>query len=188
MPQPWKPTKQQLLTAHLKTVPDLLRANLDVLFVGINPGLYTAAVGHHFARPGNRFWPAMHKGGFTPTQLSPFDSTKLLDLNLGITNMCPRPTAMAHQLSTHELRKGAKILTRKVLRYNPRFVAIIGITSYRIAFDRKDAKLGLQPETIGHSKIWVLPNPSGLNAHYQVSDLAKLFGALKKAVSNDSKI
>ncbi len=188
MVQPWKPTKAQLLDAHTKTVPDLLRPNLDILFVGINPGLYTAAVGHHFARPGNRFWPAMHKGGFTATQLSPFDSVKLLDLNLGITNMCPRPTAMAHQLSTHELRKGAKLLARKVLRYKPRFVAIIGITSYRIAFDRKEAKLGLQSEKIGDTKIWVLPNPSGLNAHYQVSDLAKLFRALKNALSNDSEI
>src|SRR4051812_22807929 len=181
MPQPWKPTKAQLLNAPKKPAPALTRPNLNILFVGINPGLYTAAVGHHFARPGNRFWPAMHKGGFTDTQVSPFDSAKLLDLNLGITNMCPRPTAMAHQLSTHELRKGAKILRRKVLRYKPRFVAIIGITSYRIAFDRKDAKLGLQPETIGDTKIWVLPNPSGLNAHYQVSDLAKLFTKLKEA-------
>src|SRR5881275_2516955 len=118
---PFKPSKKQLAEAKGKTVPDVIAKNLRVLFVGINPGLYTAAVGHHFARPGNRFWPAMHKGGFTPQQLSPFESAKLLDLNLGITNMCPRPTAMAHQLSTHELRKGAKILTRKVLRYKPRF-------------------------------------------------------------------
>lgn len=184
MAAPWKPTKQQLANAHLKTVPDIIGANLDVLFVGINPGLYTAAVGHHFARPGNRFWPAMHKGGFTPIPLSPFDSHRLLEWNLGITNMCPRPTAMAHQLSTHELRKGAKELTGKVLRYKPRFVAIVGITSYRIAFDRKDAQLGLQDETIGASKIWVLPNPSGLNAHYQISDLGKLFAALKRAADD----
>ena len=188
MPAPWKPTKEQILAATNKTVPDILRPNLDVLFVGINPGLYTAAVGHHFARPGNRFWPAMHKGGFTPTLISPFDSHRLLEWNLGITNMCPRPTAMAQQLSTHELRKGAKVLARKVLRYKPRFIAIVGITSYRIAFDRKEAQLGLQRETIGESKIWVLPNPSGLNAHYQISDLARLFRALKNAVSNDSEI
>jgi double-stranded uracil-DNA glycosylase len=188
MPTPWKPTKEQIQAAACKTVPDLIRPNLDVLFVGINPGLYTAAVGHHFARPGNRFWPAMHKGGFTPKQVSPFDSATLLDLNLGITNLCPRPTAMAHQLSTHELREGAKVLRRKVLKYKPRFIAIIGITSYRIAFDRKEAKIGLQSETIGDTKIWVVPNPSGLNAHYQVSDLAKLFRALKNAVSNDSRI
>src|SRR3954465_9555901 len=158
MPQPWKPTKAQLLNAHKKTVPDLIRPNLDVLFVGINPGLYTAAVGHHFARPGNRFWPAMHKGGFTPTLLSPFDSSRLLEWNYGITNMCPRPNAMDHQLTPEELREGAKVLTRNTPRYTPRFVAIIGITSYRIAFQSKDAKLGLQPETIGQSKIWVLPN------------------------------
>ncbi|HEV8606253.1 MAG TPA: G/U mismatch-specific DNA glycosylase [Tepidisphaeraceae bacterium] len=188
MPLPWKPTKAQLLSAHTKTVPDLIRPNLDVLFVGINPGLYTAAVGHHFARPGNRFWPAMHKGGFTPHRFSPFDSAQLLDLNLGITNMCPRPTAMAHQLSTHELRAGARALTRKVLRHTPRFIAVIGITSYRIAFNRKEAVLGLQNQTIGDTRIWVLPNPSGLNAHYQVSDLAKLFRMLKNAVSNASKI
>ena len=181
MHTPWKPTKAQLAQAHTKTVPDLIRPNLDVLFVGINPGLYTAAVGHHFARPGNRFWPAMHKGGFTPTQISPFDSDRLLEWNYGITNMCPRPTAMAHQLTPDELQQGAKVLTRKVLRYKPRFVAIIGITSYRIAFNRPKAQLGLQPETIGDSKIWVLPNPSGLNAHYQVSDLAKLFTKLREA-------
>ena len=181
MAKPWKPTKDQLAAAHTKTVPDIIRPNLDVLFVGINPGLYTAAVGHHFARPGNRFWPAMHRGGFTPIQLSPFDSHRLLEWNLGITNMCPRPTAMAHQLSTRELREGAKNLTRKVLRYKPRFVAIVGVTSYRIAFDRKAAQLGLQSETIGDAKIWVLPNPSGLNAHYQISDLARLFTKLKEA-------
>ena len=177
-----RPTKADLEAARGKTIADVTAKNLNVLFCGINPGLYTAAVGHHFARPGNRFWPAMHQGGFTPTLMSPFDSHRLLEWNYGITNMCPRPTAMAHQLSTHELRKGAKALTRKILRYKPRFVAIIGITSYRIAFGRKDARLGLQPETIGDSKIWVLPNPSGLNAHYQVSDLAKLFAKLKRAV------
>src|SRR5678815_5277534 len=184
MAVPWKSTKAQLASAHTKTVPDIIRPNLDVLFVGINPGLYTAAVGHHFARPGNRFWPAMYKGGFTPNLLSPFDSHRLLEWNLGITNLCPRPTAMAHQLTPDELRAGAKVLKRKVLRYKPRFVAIIGITSYRIAFERKEAKLGLQPETIGQSKIWVLPNPSGLNAHYQISDLAKLFTKLREAVKD----
>src|SRR5213075_2469822 len=131
--KPFKPTKQQLIEAAGKTLPDLIAPNLRVLFCGINPGLYTAAVGHHFARPGNRFWPAMHKGGFTPFLLSPFDSDRLLEWNLGITNMCPRPTAMAHQLTPDELRAGAKVLTRKILRYKPRFVAIIGITSYRIA-------------------------------------------------------
>src|SRR5213078_3877168 len=178
--KPFKPTKQQLIDAAGQTLPDVIAPNLRVLFCGINPGLYTAAVGHHFARPGNRFWPAMHKGGFTPTLISPFDSDRLLEWNLGITTM-------AHQLSTHELRKGAKALTRKVLRYKPRFVAIVGITSYRIAFDRKEAQLRLQPEKIGNTKIWVVPYPSCLNAHYQVSDLAKLFRALKNAVSNDSE-
>ena len=186
MSEIWKPTREQILAAEGKTISDVIAPNLRVLFCGINPGLYTAAVGHHFARPGNRFWPAMHKGGFTPTLISPFNSDRLLEWNLGITNMCPRPTAMAHQLSTHELRKGARVLTRKVVRYKPRFVAIIGITSYRIAFDRKEAEVGLQSETIGESKIWVLPNPSGLNAHYQVSDLAKLFAQLKKAASRPS--
>jgi TDG/mug DNA glycosylase family protein len=184
---PWKPTRQQLLEATGKTVPDLIKPNLDVLFCGINPGLYTAAVGHHFARPGNRFWPTLHNSGFTPRLISPFDEHLLLDWNLGITNLVMRTTATADQLTIDELRAGAKALTKKILRYKPRYAAMIGLGAYRTAFDRKSAVVGLQEETIGDTKLWVLPNPSGLNAHYQLSDFAALFKMLKDAVSNDCK-
>ena len=186
--QPWKPTKEQLRAAVTKTVPDVIKPNLNVLFVGINPGLYTAAVGHHFARPGNRFWPALHLSGFIPRLMSPFDEHELLDLNLGITNLVPRATATADQLTADELRAGAKTLTRKIRRYRPRFAAIIGVGAYRTAFDRKSACPGLQPQTIDNTRLWLLPNPSGLNAHYQLSDLASLFAMLKDAVSNGVKI
>ncbi len=187
MGEPWKPTKAQLLAAVTKTVPDVIKPDLDVLFCGINPGLYTAAVGHHFARPGNRFWPAIHQAGFTPRLISPFDEHLLLEWGLGITNMVMRATATADQLTAEELLAGAKALTKKILKYRPRFAAMIGVGAYRCAFERKAAAVGLQEETIGETKLWVLPNPSGLNAHYQLSDLAALFRMLKDAVSNDCK-
>ncbi len=175
---PWHPTPAQLRAARNKTVLDIIAPNLRVLFVGINPGLYTAAIGHHFGRPGNRFWPAMYAGGFTPRLFSPFESRRLLDLNLGITNLVDRATARADELSRDELQRGVKRLERKLRRYRPRFAAIVGLTSYRIAFNQRRATLGFQPDPLANSKIWVLPNPSGLNAHYQPGPLAKLFAAL----------
>src|SRR5688500_17344036 len=160
--KPFKPTKQQLIEAASKKVPDVIATDLDVLFCGINPGLYTAAVGHHFARPGNRFWPGIYQAGFTPRLISPFDEHLLLEWNLGITNMVPRGTATADQLTMEELRAGAKALTKKILRYRPCYAAMIGVGAYRVAFDCRMAGVGLQEETIGATKIWVLPNPSGL--------------------------
>src|SRR5881394_3756442 len=126
MPAPWKPTKEQILAATNKTVPDILRPNLDVLFVGINPGLYSGAVGHHFARPGNRFWPALAASGFTPRVFSPFEEGELLSYGLGITNIVARTTASADELARDELVKGAARLTAKVRRYRPRVVAVLG--------------------------------------------------------------
>ena len=152
-----------------------------MLFVGINPGLYSGAVGHHFARPGNRFWPALELSGFTEGRLSPFEERKLLDRGLGITNVVPRTTARADELSHDELLHGAKRLASKVRRYRPAFVAVLGLTAYRAAFERPQAKLGLQPETLSGAKLWVLPNPSGLNAHHQLPDLARLFRRLRRA-------
>jgi double-stranded uracil-DNA glycosylase len=153
--------------------------DLDVLFCGINPGLYSGAVGHHFARPGNRFWPALFHSGFTPELLSPFDEQRLLDLGCGVTNIVARTTATAAELNTDEIRRGVATLRRKVVRYRPLGLAVLGVQAYRIGFGRTKAAVGLQPETIGDASIWLLPNPSGLNAHYQLPDLVEAFGELR---------
>lgn len=179
LPTPWKPTKAQLLAAYKKRVPDLVAENLIVLFAGINPGLYTAAIGRHFGRPGNRFWPALHGGGFTPRLFSPFESDLLLDLDLGITNVVARATARADELSDDELRAGGRRLESKVKRWRPTVVAFVGIGPYRIVSGIKDARVGLQENLFGGSHAWVLPNPSGLNAHYQPAALARLFNDLR---------
>ena len=182
MTQPWKPTKAQLIAAAGKTVRDVIAPDLRVLFCGINPGLYTAAVGHHFARPGNRFWPALYAAGFTDRLLSPFDEHELLALGLGITNVVMRTTATADQLARAELHEGGKRLAAKVRRYKPDLLAVLGVGAYRAAFEKPKAVIGRQDERIGESVIWVLPNPSGLNAHYQPKDLARLFAELRSAV------
>ena len=178
---PWKPSKEQIAAAQNAFVPDVVAPGLDVLFCGINPGLYSGAVGHHFARPGNRFWPALHLSGFTPRLLTTFEEAELLDHALGITNLVERATATADKLTHAELRTGAQRLRHKVKRYHPRWVAFLGLTAYRVAFDRKRATVGPQDEIMEPSRVWLLPNPSGLNAHYQVADLAKVFGELRSA-------
>jgi double-stranded uracil-DNA glycosylase len=177
-----KPTKEEIAAAFGKTLPDVIAPNLDVLFCGINPGLYTAAAGHHFARPGNRFWPTLHRAGFTPRLLTAFEERELIRLGYGITNIVARATTAADELTRDELVAGARILTRKVRRYTPRFLAIVGMQSYRLAFERPQAKIGLQPESIGPTRIWVLPNPSGLNAYYKPADLVALYRQLRDAV------
>jgi TDG/mug DNA glycosylase family protein len=179
--KPWKPTKEQLLAATDKTVRDVIAPNLRVLFSGINPGLYTAAVGHHFARPGNRFWPALYAGGFTDRVLSPFDERELLKSGYGITNVVMRATATADALTKEEIVAGGEKLRAKVLRYRPKVLAILGMGAYRTAFNQPKATLGRQEDSIGDTVLWVLPNPSGLNANYQASDLARLFRELKQA-------
>src|SRR5262245_52361902 len=176
---PWKPSKAEILAARNKLVPDLAAKNLIVLFAGINPGLYTAAIGHHFGRPGNRFWPALYGGGFTPRLFSPFEGSLLLDLKFGITNVVQRATARADELSNDELRDGGERLAAKVKRWRPTVVAFVGIGPYRIISGNKDARVGLQKDLFGGSYAWVLPNPSGLNAHYQPAALAQLFGELR---------
>jgi double-stranded uracil-DNA glycosylase len=153
-----------------------------VLFCGINPGLYTAAIGCHFGRPGNRFWPALHAGGFTPRLLSPFEQHELLQWGYGITNLVGRATARADELTDAELRAGARALGRKVRQLRPGVVAFLGVGSYRTAFGRPAAVPGPLPEGIGESRLWLLPNPSGLNAHYRLADLAALFAELRRAV------
>jgi TDG/mug DNA glycosylase family protein len=179
---PPRPTKDQLAAAQGVTIPDVIGPGLDVLFCGINPGLYSGALGLHFARPGNRFWPALHAGGFTPRRLDPSEQHELLDLRLGITNVVARTTARADELTDEELRKGGKILTAKVLENEPRWLAVLGITAYRTAFGDKRAKVGPQERVIGRTGLWVLPNPSGLNAHWTPAGLAAEFAALRARV------
>ncbi len=176
-----RPTKEEIAAAAGKTLPDVIAAGLDVLFCGINPGLYTAAVGHHFGRPGNRFWPALYGAGFTPRLLDPSEQRDLLPLGCGITNLVARATTAADELTAEELVAGARTLARKVRRFAPRTLAIVGIQAYRTAFARPRAKIGLQEETIAATRIWVLPNPSGLNAHYRPAELVELFRELRRA-------
>lgn len=178
----YKPTKAEILAAVDKTVPELIAPGLRVLFCGINPGLYSGATGHHFARPGNRFWPALHAAGFTQRLLSPSEEHELLQSGYGITNLVNRATATADELSREELIEGGRRLEVTVRRYQPRCVAILGIGAYRRAFGRPKAGLGRQHETLADAVIWVLPNPSGLNAHYQSQDLARLFKELRLAM------
>ena len=167
-------------------MPDVCGPGLAVLFCGINPGLYTGAVGHHFARPGNRFWPALHRSGFTERQLSPFEELLLLDRGLGVTNLVARTTATAAELSPAELRSGAARLAAKVAALRPGWVAVLGLGAYRTAFDDPGRGVGEVPQGIGGSRLWVLPNPSGLNAHHQLPDLAAEFGRLRRAVAASS--
>ena len=167
-----------------RTVPDVLAPGLRVLFCGINPGLYSAAVGHHFARPGNRFWPALHLAGFTDRLLSPFEDELALRYGLGVTNLVARPTASAQELSREELREGGRVLADKVLRSAPGVLAVVGIDAYRTAFGQPRATTGPQGQQVGGRPVWVLPNPSGLNAHYQLPALAAHFRQLREAIDN----
>lgn len=164
-------------------MPDVIAPGLQVLFCGINPGLYSGAVGHHFARPGNRFWRVLYAAGFTPRLLFPFEERELLIYGYGITNIVARATASADELSSAELIAGAQRLEEKVKHYQPRVLAVLGIGAYRTVFKRPRADPGPQVESIGVSRLWVLPNPSGLNAHYQLEDLVRLFRELRQAVT-----
>lgn len=179
------PTPEELLAAHGKTIPDVLEPGVEVVFCGINPGLYSAATGRHFARPGNRFWPALHLGGFTDGQLHPSEQSLLLDLGLGLTNVVARATATAAELTAAELRRGAALLEEKIQQFAPRYLAILGLGAFRTGFGRRGARIGPQAEPVGKARVWVLPNPSGLNAHYQLGDLAEQFAALRRALKND---
>ena len=176
-----RPTAADLAAARDRTIPDIIAPGLRVLFAGINPGLYSAATGYHFARPGNRFWPALHQSGFTPRQLRPSEQDQLLGLGLGITNVAPRATARAAELSTAELRAGAAVLAAKAAEFAPRWLAVVGVTAYRTAFSRPDAVVGPQPDRMAATRLWVLPNPSGLNAHYSAAALAMEFARLREA-------
>jgi TDG/mug DNA glycosylase family protein len=180
--RPRKPTRDQLAAARGKKVPDVIRADLDVLLCGINPGLYSGAVGHHFARPGNRLWRALHLAGFTPRVLSAFEEHELLEYGIGITNLVNRATATAAEVSPDELENGGRRLVRKVRRLGPRSVAFLGIGAYRLAFGRPKAAIGQIEGGTAGARAWLLPNPSGLNAHYQIDDLARAYGELRRAL------
>ncbi len=179
-----RPTRAEVQAAAGKTVPDVLAPHLKLWFIGINPGLYTAAVGHHFARPGNRFWPALELAGFTPRRLLPSEERELLNYGYGITNVVARATGAADELSAEELTAGGQKLDEKARRLHPKMLAFLGIGAYRKAFGRPHAVIGPQEETVGGAPVWLLPNPSGLNAHYRLEDLAGLLREARRAVEN----
>jgi double-stranded uracil-DNA glycosylase len=179
--------KLDLTAARDKTIPDVLPemgAPFRVLFVGINPGLYSAATGWHFARPGNRFWPALHASGFTDRLLKPSEQGELAVAGLGITNVAPRATAQAAELTDRELTDGGARLAALIEARRPRFVAIAGVTAYRTAFARPKAVIGPQADALGPASLWILPNPSGLNAHWTLPAIGGAFRALREQVGN----
>jgi TDG/mug DNA glycosylase family protein len=176
-----RPTRAEVAAAGDRTIPDVIGPELTVLFCGINPGLYSAATGQHFARPGNRFWPALHRGGFTPAPIGPGNQHELLGYGLGITNLVDRATARADELSAEELVSGAQALAAKARRHRPQWIAVVGVTAYRTAFGHPRAAFGAQTERVGGARLWVLPNPSGLNAHYTADGLAVAFAELRAA-------
>ena len=178
-----RPTREQLAAAAGTTIPDVIAPGLDVLFCGINPGLYSAATGHHFARPGNRFWPALHRSGFTPRQLDPAEQELLPEYGLGISNIAARATAAAAELTPAELREGGELLRAKLRRWRPAWVAFLGLGAYGTAFGERRPRVGPAPALVAGTGCWVLPNPSGLNAHYQPAELAAAFAELRRAVS-----
>ena len=176
------PSKADLEAARGRTIPDVLGPGLDVVFVGINPGLWSGAVGHHFARPGNRFWKALHGSGFTDRVLDPLEDASLLGYRLGLTNLVARSTAAADELGRDELREGARLLAERLEPLRPRTVAVLGIGAYRTGLGRPGAKLGPQDERLGDARLWVLPNPSGRNAHSQLDDLVERFRGLRRTL------
>lgn len=174
------PTAEELKSAGGQTVPNLIAPGLKALFVGINPGLYSGVTGYHFARPGNRFWPALHLAGITPRQLQPWEEEELLARGYGITAMVRRATATAQELKPEEYRQGALNLEETVRTYAPKLVCILGIGAYRTGFARPKAQLGLQDETLAGVPIWVMPNPSGLNAHFRLEDFARMLTEVRQ--------
>ena len=176
-----RPSAADLAAARDRTIPDVVAPGLRVLFSGINPGLYSAATGYHFARPGNRFWPALHRSGFTDRQLHPAEQHQLLDAGLGITNVVARATARADELDAEELRAGGAALAAMAAQLGVSWLAVLGVTAYRAAFGQPRAMVGPQPDLPGGPQVWVLPNPSGLNASYQIDRLTAEFARLHAA-------
>jgi TDG/mug DNA glycosylase family protein len=180
-PRP-RPTRADLQSARGKSIPDVIAPGLDVLFVGINPSLWSGAVGLHFARPGNRFWRALHEAGFTDRPLSPYEGRELLKSRIGVTNLVNKATASADELDVTDYRRGARRIAAKVRRYRPKVVAFVGMGAYRVAFGRPRARGGRQEERLAGAAIWVLPNPSGRTAGYQMPALALAFRDLRRSL------
>ena len=179
-----RPSKAELAAAHGRKLRDVIAPGLKIVFCGINPGLYSAATGNHFARPGNRFWPALYAAGFTPRLLHPSEKDLLLEAGYGLTNLVSRATASADELQPAEFIAGRKRLALKVRRYRPRMVAFLGVGAFRHAFGRPRATLGPQDEPFEGAAVWVLPSPSGLNANYPmpalIQELRTLNASLKR--------
>lgn len=176
------PSRAELTAAYGRTVPDLAYDGMRVLLCGINPSLWSGVTGHHFARPSNRLWPTLHEAGFTARRLHPSDIDALRVASIGITNLVPRATARADELADDEVRAGRARLEALADRFRPATVAVLGIGAYRLAWDDRRAVVGEQATTIGGARLWALPNPSGLNAHYQQTDLTAVFGALRRSL------
>lgn len=187
-----RPSAADLDAARGGTVPDVLPGRGDpplrALFCGINPGLVSAATGHHFARPGNRFWPVLHEAGFTPRLLRPAEQDELPRWALGITNLVARATARADELSDAELIRGGEILRAVVEQHRPTWLAVVGIGAFRTAFGDRFATVGPQEPTIGSTRIWVLPNPSGLNAHWTRPALTGEYARLATAITPRKRV
>jgi double-stranded uracil-DNA glycosylase len=179
---PDRPSRAELAAARGKSIPDLIAPGLDVLFVGINPSLWSGAVGLHFARPGNRFWRALDEAGFTDRLLSPYEGRELLKRRIGVTNLVNRATASADELDVADYQRGRRRIEAKVRRYRPRVVAFVGMGAYRVAFGRPRARGGQQAEGLAGATIWVLPNPSGRTAGYQMPALARAFRELRRSL------
>jgi TDG/mug DNA glycosylase family protein len=183
MPAPRKPSPADLAAAHGKrTVPDILAPNLGVIFIGINPGLYSGATGFHFAKPGNRFWPALHQSGFTPRQFHPSEERELLEHGVGITKLVHRATATAAELTAAELKRGGTRIRKVIREMLPRAACFLGVGAYCQAYGLKKATIGRQPHDLDGVPLWVLPNPSGLNANYQLPDFVRLFKSLRASI------
>ena len=183
MTEPAKPTPAQLQEAYGALVPDLVRPGLAVLLCGINPSLWSGAVGLHFASPSNRLWPTLHAAGWTPRRLLPWETDAVVEAGLGITNLVPRATARADELTDDELREGLPRVTALAERVAPRWVAFLGMTAYRTATGERKAAVGPQERRLGPAGVWLLPNPSGLNASWQLPRLAEAYAALREAAS-----
>lgn len=179
-------TPEELQAARDRVVPDVVAGGLRVLFCGINPSIMTATTGHHFAHPGNRFWPVLHRSGFTPRQLKPSEQEQLLGFGLGITNVVARATARADEIGPEEFREGGRALSAKVEKLRPLWLAVVGVTAYRAAFGDRRARIGPQERTVGGARVWALPNPSGLNAHWTVRTLAEEYARLARTAGRDA--
>jgi TDG/mug DNA glycosylase family protein len=182
-----RPTREELLSAYGRVIPDCVGPGIQVLLVGINPSLYSGWTSTHFARPGNRLWRTLHEAGFTDRRLHPSESEAIVAAGLGITNLVARATARADELTDEEIRAGVEPLRRLVRRCRrrwggPSYVAFLGISTYRVAFGRPRAVVGCQPERFEGAGVWVLPNPSGLNAHYQQPALTTAYAELRQRV------